>query len=151
MYYPAITTAALFTAIIIDDAIKKNSDSIPTHAFMGLLCVGAMIFLSMKGADFVAWGILVLPMFIIILSFVLVYMDSPIVTANATHTVPVAANISSEVCKPAPAASSAKVVTGQTVQLPNISNSSTFAAVTTASPRASASVTPSTPSCGAPV
>ena len=145
MYYPAITTAALFTAIIIVDAIKKYSSNIPSHAFLGLLSVGAMLFLSMKGADFVAWGILVLPMFIIILSFVLVYMNSPIVTANATHTAPVTASI------PSPAASSAKLVTGQTVQLPTISNSSTVAAVTSAIPRASASVTPSTPSCGAPV
>jgi hypothetical protein len=76
MFYPAISTAALFTAIIIHDAMTKQASSIPTHAFLGLISILAMLYLSMKGADFVAWGILILPMFIIALSFVLVYVGS---------------------------------------------------------------------------
>ena len=76
MFYPAISTAALFTAIIIHDAMTKQASSIPTHAFLGLFCILAMLYLSMKGANFVAWGILILPMFIIALSFVLVYIGS---------------------------------------------------------------------------
>jgi hypothetical protein len=136
MYYPAITTAALFTAIIIVDAIKKYSSNIPSHAFLGLLSVGAMLFLSMKGADFVAWGILVLPMFIIILSFVLVYTGSPIVSAAATSTSPVAAAKTTSAATTASAAStpSKTALVGQTVQIP-----STKPTVT--------SVTPSTSSC----
>jgi hypothetical protein len=85
MFYPAIATAALFTAIIIHDAMIKESDSIPVHAFLGLISVLAMIYLSMKGANFVAWGILVLPMFIIALSFVLVYVGTKAtVSTNAS-------------------------------------------------------------------
>ena len=130
MYYPAITTAALFTAIIIVDAIKKHSSNIPSHAFLGLLSVGAMIFLSMKGADFVAWGILVLPMFIIILSFVLVYMGSPIITAHSTYTSPVAAATTAAATTPA----AKTTVVGQTVQIPSTNTTVT-------------SVTPSTSGC----
>ena len=133
MYYPPIATAALFTAIIIVDVIKGDSDSIPNHAFLGLLSIGAMTFLSMKGADFVAWGILVLPMFIIALSFVLVYMESPIVTSSSsTYVAP------APVAKPV--GSSLNASTGQTVNLPTLGNGVTNVA---------ASVTPSTSSCSA--
>ena len=76
METPAITAAALFTAIIINDAARKNSTSIPNHAFFGLIVVLAISYLSMNGANMVAWGILVLPMFIIILSFLLSYSGS---------------------------------------------------------------------------
>ena len=84
MFYPAIATAALFIAIIIHDAMIKESDSIPNHAFLGLISVLAMIYLSMKGADIVAWGILVLPMFIIALSFVLVYTGTKGIATTET-------------------------------------------------------------------
>jgi hypothetical protein len=88
MFYPAITTAALFTAIIIHDAMTKQASSIPTHAFLGLFCILAMLYLSMKGAEFVAWGILILPMFIIALSFVLVYIGSAKTGSSAQATAP---------------------------------------------------------------
>jgi hypothetical protein len=88
MFYPAISTAALFTAIIIHDAMTKQASSIPTHAFLGLISILAMLYLSMKGADFVAWGILILPMFIIALSFVLVYIGSAKTGSSAPAPAP---------------------------------------------------------------
>jgi hypothetical protein len=84
MFYPAIATAALFTAIIIHDAMTKQASSIPTHAFLGLISILAMLYLSMKGANLVAWGILILPMFIISLSFILVYVGSVKTTSSTT-------------------------------------------------------------------
>ena len=87
MFYPAIATAALFTAIIIHDAMVKESSSIPIHAFLGLISVLAMLYLSMKGANFVAWGILILPMFIIALSFVLVYVGTKATVSNKVPSV----------------------------------------------------------------
>lgn len=71
-----LTTAALFTAIIINDAIMNDSSSIPNHAFLGLIAVLATSYLSMKGAEMAAWGIIALPAFVILLSFVLAYMSS---------------------------------------------------------------------------
>ena len=76
MYYSVITTAALFIAIIINDVIQKNESSISSHAFLGLLSTLAVLFLCMKGAEMVAWGIIILPIFVIILSFVLVYFSA---------------------------------------------------------------------------
>lgn len=71
MYYSAVTTVALFIAIIINDVIQNNVSSISNHAFLGLLSILAVLFLCMKGAETVAWGLITIPMFTIALSFVL--------------------------------------------------------------------------------
>ena len=127
MFYPAIATAALFTAIIIHDAMVKESDSIPNHAFLGLISVLAMIYLSMKGADIVAWGILVLPMFIIALSFVLVYTGTKTMASTEKSSSSVAPANSVESTKyigpspagPAPVSATKPSCTcGSTVNLP---------------------------------
>jgi len=76
MYYSAVTTVALFIAIIINDVIQNDISSISNHAFFGLLSVLAVLFLCMKGAESVAWGLIVLPMFTIALSFVLSHSNS---------------------------------------------------------------------------
>lgn len=130
MYYPPIAAAALFTAIVIVDVIKGESSSIATHAFLGLLSIGAVTFLSMKGADFVAWGILVLPMFIILLSFVLVYVGSPIVN-KPTSTVVASPSVTTPT-----GASSAPTTSGQTINLPNLGNG-TLSTTATVTPSAS--------------
>ena len=114
MYYPAITTAALFTAIIIRDVITRNTSDIGSHSFLGLICILGMIVLSMYGADFVAWGLLVLPMFIILLSYVLTYFNSPIMKSSAAS----AATVSKSTNETNAASSEKSILTGQTIQLP---------------------------------
>ena len=135
MYYPPIAAAALFTAIVIVDVIKGESSSIATHAFLGLLSIGAVTFLSMKGADFVAWGILVLPMFIILLSFVLVYVGSPIVN-KPTSTVVAPPSVTTTSVTTPTGASSAPTTSGQTINLPNLGNG-TLSTTATVTPSAS--------------
>jgi hypothetical protein len=76
MYYSVITVVALFIAIIINDAIQNNLSNISNHAFLGFLSFLAVFFLCMKDAETVAWGVIVIPMFIIALSFVLSYSNS---------------------------------------------------------------------------
>lgn len=141
MFYPAIATAALFTAIIIHDAMVKESDSIPTHAFLGLISVLAMIYLSMKGANFVAWGILVLPMFIIALSFVLVYVGTkatapaPAISAAPTNSSAnsAAPATSAPASGPAPVAPTAPPCNcGPTVNLPTTTDKPSSTVVTPA-------------------
>jgi len=139
MFYPAIATAALFTAIIIHDAMVKESSSIPTHAFLGLISVLAMFYLSMKGADVVAWGILVLPMFIIALSFVLVYTGTKTMASTVDSSSSVApANSVARVSPispagPAPApATSPSCNCGSTVNLPKTTDKASSTVVTPA-------------------
>ena len=104
MYYSALTTLALFIAIIINDVIQNDTSSISNHAFFGLLSILAVLFLCMKGAESVAWGLIILPMFTIALSFVLSHSNSDSSYTNNNYysqpaqTTPLA---SSQLSKPA--------------------------------------------------
>jgi hypothetical protein len=116
MYYSVITTAALFIAIIINDVIQKNESSISSHAFLGLLSTLAVLFLCMKGAEMVAWGIIILPIFVIILSFVLVYFstsntDASSVPASTTFSSMLAAATTAPVKPAVQTPASASIVT----------------------------------------
>jgi len=77
MSYPAITTAAFFTAIVLYDVIQRRTEDIGKHVLLGFISTLIMVVLSQKGADFVAWGLLTLPMFIIALSFIVIYLKGP--------------------------------------------------------------------------
>ena len=131
MFYPAITTAALFTAVIINDLITKHSSSITNHAFLGLISVFGMVVLSMKNLDIVGWGLLILPMFVIILSFLITYFSAS--NGNgSSNTVAPSASPATTTASPA-GLTPASTQTGQTVQLPvsaGATNSATLASVT---------------------
>ena len=77
MYYPSIVTAALFVGLIFSDIMTKNTANISAHAFFGLLCTGITVILSQNGADLVAWGLLLLPLTLLFISFVLIVVKSP--------------------------------------------------------------------------
>jgi hypothetical protein len=102
MYYPAITTAALFTAIILNDTIQRNTSETPQHFILGLISVLIMLVLSQKGAELVAWGLLFIPAVIIILSLFIGNVGTGTTTSTGTtNTTP-----------------SPTVTPGQTVQTP---------------------------------
>ena len=92
MYYPALTTAALFTAIIIADSIQQKVNDIGRHALLGFICVLIMLILSEKGAEFVAWGLLFLPMLIILISYI-VALRSQVAKSNSTLSLPTPAQM----------------------------------------------------------
>jgi len=77
MYYPSIVTAALFIGLIFSDIMNKNTANVSAHAFFGLLCTGITVVLSQNGADLVAWGLLLLPLILLFISFVLIVVKSP--------------------------------------------------------------------------
>jgi hypothetical protein len=77
MYYPAIIFAAGAIGLIFADILNKHTKSIAGHAFFGILLVIVSVVLSQNGADLVAWGLLVLPMVILFLSFIIVVFKGP--------------------------------------------------------------------------
>ena len=77
MYYPAIIFAAGTIGLIFADILNKDTNSIAGHAFFGILLVIVSIVLSQNGADLVAWGLLVLPMVILFVSFIIVVLKGP--------------------------------------------------------------------------
>jgi hypothetical protein len=71
MSYPAITTAALFVALLTLDLVNRNNRLLAVHFIFGVISVLLMLYLSQQGADFVAWGLLLVP-FILLLTGVII-------------------------------------------------------------------------------
>lgn len=153
MYYPALTTAALFTAIIIEDAISRKSINIANHIFLGIVSVWLMIYLCFNGAGFVAWGLLILPMFIIFLSYILTQSKSDTDSPKPTTVTPKPmTDTSKPITTPgysiskspnttslAPVgASPIKILPGQTIQIPMTSTTVPFSV---------SNITPNTSKC----
>lgn len=60
--YPALTTAALFMALIFLDLGKHQYKLLIGHFLVGIIAVLLMVYLSQNGADMVAWGIFSIPL-----------------------------------------------------------------------------------------
>ena len=75
MYYPAIITGALFLGIIVNDIFSRKRGSIPEHLVLGLVSVTLMVWLTMKNAEIVAWGLLMIPLFILAITFIFVIFN----------------------------------------------------------------------------
>lgn len=75
MVYAAITTGAIFLAIILNDLVQSNSGVIPQHALLGFISVLIIVVLDQKGYGLVAWGLLLIPLFAFIVSLVGVYLN----------------------------------------------------------------------------
>ena len=65
IYYPALTTAALFTALLILDLTRGQSKLFIFHLIFCLVAVVLMIYLGQKDLDFVAWGIFTFPILLL--------------------------------------------------------------------------------------
>ena len=68
-YYPVIVTAAFFIAMIFNDVLKESPELIPINTLQAFVCIGLMIILSYKDAEFVSWGLLTLTVIIIIICY----------------------------------------------------------------------------------
>jgi hypothetical protein len=66
---PALTTAAVFTAVIINDLIKANYKYILGHFLFGVISFLLMMYLCDSGAEFAAWGVLALPLVLLMLGW----------------------------------------------------------------------------------
>ena len=60
--YPALTTAALFIALILLDLGKQQFKLLIGHFLAGIIAGLLMLYLSQNGADLVAWGIFSIPL-----------------------------------------------------------------------------------------
>jgi hypothetical protein len=86
MYYPSIVFAALFSGLIFADILNKQTDRIPGHAFFGLVIIIITVVLTQNNADLVAWGLLILPLTILFISFVMVVLRGPWGTTSAKRS-----------------------------------------------------------------
>ncbi len=77
MYYPSIVFAALFSGLIFADILNQQTNRIPGHAFFGLVLIIITVVLTQNNADLVAWGLLILPLTILFISFIMVVLRGP--------------------------------------------------------------------------
>jgi hypothetical protein len=66
---PAITTAGLFTAIVILDMINSEFKLIFGHSLLGFISILLILYLCEKSSDFVAWILLATPFVLIFLGW----------------------------------------------------------------------------------
>ena len=67
---PGFVTAALFIAVIISDLMKRRSDAAKGHFFLGIVSFLLISYLHEEGHDLVAWGILSIPILLIIIGLI---------------------------------------------------------------------------------
>ena len=90
VYYPAVATGAFFTALIILDLIRKQSTLFITHIIFGIIAVLLMVYLSQKDMDTVAWGILALPVLLLVIGLLIGYFNpTPGLTSSTSNSISV--------------------------------------------------------------
>lgn len=141
MYYPAIITGALFVGIIISDIFSRKRGNIPEHLVLGLVSITLMVWLTMKNAEIVAWGLLMIPLFILAITFIFVIFnvslgtrEAPAAGTAATTPTPTTAGV----------ASNAATTTATTTITPSACTPKQPAATPLPPSGASTTITPST-------
>jgi len=64
---PTIITGALFVAIIFNDILQREFEDLPGHSMIGVVSVLLMAGLCQRGAILVAWGLLLLPITVLLI------------------------------------------------------------------------------------
>ena len=70
--YSIIATAALFTAVIFNDEIENKGRKVRSHAIFGALAITIVSILWYLDMEFVGWGLLIVPILALFISFILV-------------------------------------------------------------------------------
>jgi len=81
----AITTAALFTAIVLIDLAKGKYRHVPFHALGGFFCVLGLNFICQSVGDAAAWILLSIPFLFILLGLFLIWWSGPTVIVAAAQ------------------------------------------------------------------
>ena len=68
---PAFVTAALFIAVLILDLAKRDYRLLGGRFLLGIIAVLLMLFLCKNNAEFVAWGVLLLPFILLAIGLVI--------------------------------------------------------------------------------
>ena len=140
MYYPAIITGALFVGILISDIFSGKRANMPEHLVLGLISVSAFIWLGVHNAEIVAWGLLMIPLFILAITFIFVMFDVKLATTPTTPTISPAVTTSTT----AGVASNAATTTAATTITPSACTPNQPAATPVPPSGASTTITPST-------
>ena len=84
----AIATAAVFSALIINDLINKNYTPIVLHFFGGIFVVLGMVALCQRVGDYAGWLLLLIPIFVILIGFFLEWYSKSTTTIVPNEPTP---------------------------------------------------------------
>ena len=82
-FYPVCVTVALFIALLLFDVIQRTPENINGHIFFGLVTTFLMVYLSFKDMELVSWGLLLIPLVVLVTSYFLGYNSSSSVVSPA--------------------------------------------------------------------
>ena len=107
VYYPALTTGAIFASLLVLDIIRRQSKVFIGHLIFGAIAIMLMVYLSQNDAEFVAWGIFLVPFVILLIGFLIGYFNAAPGTTTTVIASVVAPVAPTNSCAPAPASSPA--------------------------------------------
>ena len=87
---PVCVTVALFIALVLFDVIERAPERVNTHIFLGLITTFLMVYLSSIDMELVSWGLLLIPVVILITCYFMGYKSSskPVIPAITVATPP---------------------------------------------------------------
>ncbi len=68
---PAIASAALFTALLFLDLLRRDYELLPGHSLFGIAATILIGILCRNGATMAAWGLLALPFVVLIVGWII--------------------------------------------------------------------------------
>lgn len=119
--YSIISTAAIFAAIVFNDIIQNQKYYIRLHIFLGLIATALVIVLWYLEYEYVAWGLIVVPIFTLFISYIAVSTSSKTTTTTKSNNGPkISDNSKSDApaCNQNPAGEYTAVPQPSTVSLP---------------------------------
>lgn len=70
-FYPVGVTVAFFIAVILHDVFTRSKEKIAKHTLTALVVILLMIYLSFKDLEIVSWGVLLVPLTVLIICYFL--------------------------------------------------------------------------------
>ena len=106
-FYPVCVTVAFFIALLIFDVMDRAPERVNSHIFLGLITTFLMIYLSFKDMEAVSWGLLLIPVVVLVTSYFLGYVQpvSAATLSSLATSTPPASN-----CEAAPTISNPEAV-----------------------------------------
>ena len=132
-FYPVGVTVAFFIAVILHDVFTQSKEKIAKHALTALVVTLLMVYLSFQDMEIVSWGVLLIPVTVLMICYFLGRTSSttkensiintttpgssssPQLSQNvATHACPVAASGEPSVLSTPASPSMASALSGNT-------------------------------------
>ena len=89
-FYPVCVTVALFIALLLFDVIQRTPENINGHIFFGVITTFLMVYLSFKDMELVSWGLLLVPLVVLVTCYFLAYKNSSDSVSVTAPTAPAA-------------------------------------------------------------